>query len=359
MMTTTLPPGGEKPRFFLMFPTTWDFLPEKAYLSFSLPAGKSFPSDLTKLMEKVERYISFEDSGIEGVEFQKCEGTNCACANCRQQLIVCEGRACSGFVSSTDGIQCSSTNCIPTNNAEYSMYPLYPDFMLAYSPKFRFMHYVRGGTTTPMPSAGTAGGDHVLFSVVFPSSDVFDTNEKFRELKVAVDALAPTSNQYEMHNTATLQRVIKKNKLSRDLMSGQKTKPQSSIKPIIKTTKPPGTIRTRAPATRMIGSNILTPSMRPIIMERYEDELVLADLVVPETENTDTDNTPVELLTPEQNFTTTAPPSDNGLTMTQIWMIVGGCVVALFVLGFVIMMLSARRNVSASQTTTSKKKKTK
>lgn len=336
-MTTTMPPGGDKPRFFLMFPTDAAFVPESAYLSFSLPAGKAFPDDLTGLMEKTERFLSYDDSGIEGVEFQKCEGTNCACSNCRQQLIVCEGRACGGFVSSTDGIQCSDANCVPTNNAEYSMYPLYPDFMLAYSPKFRFMRYMRGGTT-PMPSAN--GGDHVLFRVVFPSMGDFDTNEKFKELQAAVAAFAPTLREYEAHNTATLQRIIKKNNLSRDTMTQGKKAP-ASLRPAIKkaaTTRPPGTTKPRAPATK-----------RPTIVERFEDDdLVLVDLVVPETENTDTDDTPVELLTPDSGFHTTSPP-EKMLSLTQILMIVAGSIVGLMILGFILAVVLARRKVATGK----------
>lgn len=85
MVSTTFPPGGDKPRFFLMLPTTASFVPERAYLSFSLPAGTAFPAGLTRLMEKTERFLTFEDSAIEGVEFQKCEGANCACEGCREQ----------------------------------------------------------------------------------------------------------------------------------------------------------------------------------------------------------------------------------------------------------------------------------
>lgn len=343
MPTTTVPPGNDKPMFFLTFPTTGDFVPEKAYLSFSLPAGKAFPSDLSGLMEKTERFLSYEDSAIEGVEFQKCEGTNCACANCRQQLIVCEGRTCAGFVSSTDGIECNNTNCVPTNNTEYSMYPLYPDFMLAYSPKFKFIRYVRGGGTTT-PSTIRPTGDHVFFRVSFPSSDVFDTTEKFRELQAAVEAFAPTFKQYEAHNTATLQRIIKKNKLNMDTMTrgGQKTKPPSSLQPTtvskVSTTRTPGTIKPRAPATK-----------RPTIVERYEDDLVLADLVVPDTENTDTDNTPVELLTPEPGFATTAPPTHKELPLTQILMIVGGSLAAFVILATIATILFARRSVAPTK----------
>ena len=110
-------PAGMKPRFFVLFPTTAAFVPEEnGYIYFFLPAGKSFPSDLTKVMNKAERYINFEDSEIEGVETQTCEGTNCVCSTCRSKSIVCRNESCAGFVASTNGIECSDTTCVPTNS---------------------------------------------------------------------------------------------------------------------------------------------------------------------------------------------------------------------------------------------------
>ena len=226
--------------------------------------------------------------------------------------------------------------------------------MSAYSPKFKFMRYIRGGSsaTTPMPSGGS-GGDHVLFSVSFPSMEVFATSDKFKELQASITAFAPTLkglDMYEKHNTAMLQRIIKNNnKLSRDMLDVATKKPSAGSatqrpKPL-KGTMSPADAGTKSPRTRPPAR-----TQRPTIVERYEDEdgFVPNELTVPKSDMEDTDNTPVELLTPEPDFLTASEPSDKKLTITQILMIVAACIVGIVLLMSLATVFFARRKVARS-----------
>jgi hypothetical protein len=296
---TTKPPA-DKLKFFLFFPTTSNFtMDETAYLSFTMPAGQSFPQDLSKIMNKTERFLSFEESDIRGVETQSCEGANCVCTGCRENNVVCVGEDCKGVKATTDGMSCSESTCTLTSNMYYTMFPMYPDILSIYKPTFKFIRYISAssGGTTPPPLM-TEG---VIFSVSLPS-DAFKTSDAFKMLQDVVLAYAPPNQGYVKHNTAVLQKLLKsESKMDRKMLktaSAETTTKGKTFPPQVsrpKTTMPPGTTKSARPPQ--------TPKPKKSIIERYEEEdVVMNDVVVPETEQDDPDPIPA-LLEPEPDST--------------------------------------------------------
>lgn len=237
---STTPSPKEYASFFMMFPENAPMNRETEPLSFTLPEGKTFPTDLVGIINKTKRFLTFDQSEVKGSTTPQCDGTNCQCQDCPSSELVCVGIECVGQRASdpTTNITCNGSGCTASNDITYSMYPLYPvDMCLSqYNPKFKFMRYIssekvdtknkestikklfKEGETIP-PLDLLQLPNLVLFRVSYPIS-VFTTQDKFAEL---YEIITYTNNfiilfneeKLIQHNIATLQKVIKKNQLQK------------------------------------------------------------------------------------------------------------------------------------------------
>lgn len=253
---TTTPSPGQKAQFYLLFPQDkTEFNPELTPITFSLPAGTKFPSDLTQIMKKAQRYFTSE-SIVLGETLPTCEG--CVCSNCPDLVSYCEGKNCIGFTSSVDGIVCDNVSCTKTNDTKYYLLPLYPtDSSLPhYNPKFKFIKVIPPTKIESNaqnleivkkldPKINTFPAEFtnmpfslVLFSVSYPSLDIFNTEEKYNEIyelcklsSVLLDLLK--EENYAKHNNLLLQQIIKNNKLPQSLLDQEFNKAKKSNELIV------------------------------------------------------------------------------------------------------------------------------
>jgi hypothetical protein len=122
--------------------TTQQFQKGSEPVTFTLPAGTKFPTDLSIIMKKTGRFFSLE-YGIEAVSLPTCEGDGCECVSC--QTSGCMNANCINFTTSIDNIQCNNSSCARSNDVKYYMTPLYPDtstYLSEYNPKFRFIKFI-------------------------------------------------------------------------------------------------------------------------------------------------------------------------------------------------------------------------
>lgn len=354
-MTTPYP--GKKAQFYILVPQdTSEFTPESTPITFSLPVGTKFPDDLTQIMKKTQRYFTFK-SVILGETLPTCE--SCECYNCSDLVQTCSGEECKGFVSSLDGIQCNMASCAKTNDTKYYLLPLYPtDASLPhYNPKFKFIKVIpatkvdsdkkknielakeldpKMSTFPPELSSLPAT---VLFSVSYPSMDIFNTEEKFNELyelcKMSGVLLSLLKEkQYAKHNNIILQEIIKHNKLPTSLLKQDIEKVAEGNRSVAPDRK---MLRDRQllskPPKEMDPTLVkrVVASIKREIKENYEEEIELKDVVVPISEQDDT--TPDMLLTEEQNVST---DGKRKLSVGGIIAIVIACVIILVIIfGFV------------------------
>lgn len=296
---TTTPSPEDYARFYMMFPDNAPMNRENQLISFTLPTGKTFPHDLIGIMNKTKRFLSFDQSEVKGMTTPQCNGKNCVCKNCPQPELICNGVDCKakGSSYSTYGITCNNSLCIISNHITYSMYPLYPvDMCLPqYKPKFKFIDYIsskqittkdlqenysivqtlfKDGETIP-PLDTLVLPNLVLFSITYPIHS-FNTQDKFAEL---YEIITYTNNfitllkkeKLVQHNIATLQKVIKKNKLQMiDFKIGTKEFIKKSI-------------------------------IKKQLKEPYTEQIELKNLHVPITEKDDTLMIPNILLVPEHD----------------------------------------------------------
>lgn len=240
----TTPDTTTNATFYFVYPEGMieDLPPESSPVTFSLPAGTKFPDDLTPIMNKTNRFFSFQNSFVYGKTSPSC-GDNCDCSNCSSLVEECEGKRCKGFVSSVEKIQCQRDGCVKSNETTFYMMPLYPvTFSLPfYDPKFKFIKLFPPQTieNTPEnisfykqiePEASTLPSEFqnlepmALFGVSYPSLDLFDTEDKFYELfelckfsSVFFSLLK--QDKYIKHNNNVLQEVLKINKLPPTLLN--------------------------------------------------------------------------------------------------------------------------------------------
>lgn len=371
----TTPHPGKKAQFYILVPQdTTEFTPESTPITFSLPAGTKFPDDLSQIMKKTQRYFTFK-SIVLGETSPTCE--SCECSNCSDLVQTCQGEACKGFVSSTADIQCNTASCTKTNDTKYYLLPLYPtDSSLPhYNPKFKFVKtfpatkvdgdkknteiakglYPKISTFPPEFSSLPA---MVLFSVSYPSLDIFNTEEKFNELyelcKLSGVLLSlMKEDQYAKHNNAILQQIVKHNKLSTSLLKQDIEKVAEGNRSIAPDremlrqrqllTKPPkeldSTLVKRLTATvereiKTQGRSSKKPSIKPLPFpgfqskENYEGEIELKELVIPVSEQDDT--TPDILLTEEPKIPV---EGKRKLSAGEIFGIVIACII-IFVIIF-------------------------
>lgn len=234
METTTTFFPDDKTRFYLCLPCSILEQRSDSKITFSLPAGKAFPTDLRPLMMKTKRVLTFEDSSIVGVDNPACSGTDCYCQNCAEPTTVCEGIGCKGYTSSTDSITCTGTSCTPTNNVSYTMWPLYPpstSFVSEQKPKIGFIRYEssRPSSSTPPPpiSSMPPMGDYAIFSITYPDPNAFSTTETFSTLFDVVMAnignfqRVKNGQQFVQHNMGILQRLQRRFKLDTSSIKSQ------------------------------------------------------------------------------------------------------------------------------------------
>lgn len=352
-MTTTLSPN-DIVQFYMIFPENSPFNREELPITFTLPSGKAFPSDLSGIMNKTKRFFSFDQSEVKGVSNPECQGTDCICQNCPSSTVLCTGIECKDYSNtlSTTGITCNKSTCTTVNEIKYSMYPLYPvDMTLSqYSPKFKFIKSISSSLlslselqknvdlvkklfvdeTTIPPLENLQLPNFVMFSVVYPI-DVFNTQAKYTEL---FDIISYTNifttllkeERFFQHNIASLQKVVKKNNLQRDTLSNMKQgkqefkkedkkeggvvstdkpKPIQKVIPLKKpeiSTPKPLFLQQNIPSIRPLSQQIFPsnpPTSTKPIMEKYEGEIALNNLVVPITKRDDTSLSADTLLTPE------------------------------------------------------------
>lgn len=367
-------------------------------VTFTLPAGTKFPSDLADIMKKTGRFFPIGATNIEGVSKPLCEGEGCECSNLScTSPIGCKNTNCAGFSSSIDTITCNKNTCTRSNDMTYYMTPFYPSeetYLSQYNPKFKFIKfipsqiitkqhyrdivykYVYGkdttiqetsepvkkqlfpfppgwalepGMTMPpgdfIPYVGTLPPDEipppgwdvlpgmiippggtfppeflqsmpmtnineqreedpmiqnlpaeiefpqtVVFAITYPSFTDFDTDDKFLQLYEKVmlynlGFLMIKQDQYLQHNIAVLQQIIRANKLPKTLLNPKKL--------ILNGGGPSSTINS---TQSQIGMN--TPF--PDVVEGYDGEIQLNNLVIPTLTMEDTDNVATDILsTPE------------------------------------------------------------
>ena len=267
-MTTEIP--DQKARFYMAFnvgPDTQKF--KDGHISFRVPAGEKFPTDIIGLMKKTSRLLSFEESDILGIANPKCEGSDCSCNNCASSelldcetfacpvgenlKIVCRNKDCINYVASTEGIECNNPSCSVRNDVTYYMSPIYPPqytFLPEFNPQFKFIDYIESVSVTKqmildnkssfeemLPPGETLPpldenfepfnlSGLVIFSVVYPSVKDFHTPEIFRKLQETLQG-SPffkiiKQEKYLDHNIATLQEIIRINQLPKTLMKKQR-----------------------------------------------------------------------------------------------------------------------------------------
>lgn len=366
----TTPHPGRKAQFYILVPQdTTEFTPESTPITFSLPAGTEFPDDLSQIMKKTRRYFNFK-SIVLGETSPTCE--SCECSNCSDLVESCSQEGCKGFVSSTADIQCNEASCVKTNDTKYYLLPLYPtDTSLPhYNPKFKFVKtfpatniasdkknteiakglYPQISTFPPEFSSLPAT---VLFSVSYPSLDIFNTQEKFNELyelcKLSGVLLSfLKEDQYAKHNNAILQQIIKHNKLPTSLLKQDIEKVSEGNRSIAPDremlrqrqllTKPPKELdptlvkRLTATVEREIktqGRSSKKPFPFPGFQskENYEGEIELKELVIPVSEQDDT--TPDILLTEE---TKTPVEGKRKRSVGEIFGIVIACIIVFVII---------------------------
>jgi len=109
-------------------------------VTFTLPTGKTLPTDMSIIMKKAGRFFSIND-GMMGVSFPKCEGDGCECVSCESSGCM----NCLNFTTSTDNIQCNKDSCERSNDVKYFASPLYPEkdtYLSEYNPKFKFIKII-------------------------------------------------------------------------------------------------------------------------------------------------------------------------------------------------------------------------
>lgn len=328
-------PPPDRIKFYVCLPTAFLETRENSYISFDLPAGTPFPSNLLPLMRKTNRALAWEGSFITGVAKPACEGADCACTNCPTPTMICQGEGCKGYQSSTDNLTCNQSTCNLTNNVTYSMKPLYPPGSLLlseYDPKIRFIKYIPSmdsGSTTMPPSTLPPSVDFAIFSITYPSFRIFNTPERIAKLyetvmQTQIMFQAVREMEYANHNLGVLQKIAKRNnvsttKVATAIKSERATMEKSANKEksgdIKKGSMPPSATKVnfnqlgKEMMTMKPGQDVkkMAMTMKPTASkkgskERYEDDVATNNLVVSTTseDNPDAEVKDLEVPGPDE-----------------------------------------------------------
>lgn len=308
-MTTTAGPKNTV-KFYLALPCSLLEPRENNSISFRIPANKLFPRTLRPIIRKTKRVFSFEKSNIVGTS-----GTT--------TTIVCQGTGCMGYMDKT-------------NSTTYTMTPLYPPrntFVEKEKPKIGFVGYFSQLGTPPPPFiTRQPNNDFAIFSINYNNFRQFKTSESYTEL---FDSVMRTQNNllmineplYAQHNLGALDMIQKLNKIPKT--SSQTLRPQKQQQPEKKK-----------------------------VVERYEEDVEMEDVNVPNTEDDSTEEETGAILL------TLAPEEDilsyktSGSTPTKIpWGLIGGIVVAVFIVLLVLFIGGVGHKVKAQAQAQAKRKR--